>query len=244
MPIDDEGLDTDRLEQRLADGLRPKACYVVPHFHNPTGATMGPERRCHLDRLALRYGFVIIDDDPYRELHHQGTGPVSDRPHELTVRLRSTSKALAPGLRVGAISGPRWLLDAVVVAKQGVDLHTSTFCQAIAAEALAAPWFAEHVAGLRKSYGAKCQALVEALGTVFGDRVAIGPVSGGMFAWVRFDGIDTAAWLDRCLDAGVCFVPGPAFAVDRDLASHARLSFATASVYELRTAVDRMAAAV
>jgi 2-aminoadipate transaminase len=250
IPVDEHGLDTEVLERRLAVGLRPKACYLVPHFHNPTGVTIGEGRRRHLAALAARHGFLVIEDDPYRELFHDGPAPESapesvlESADELTVRLRSTSKILAPGLRIGALTGPRWLVEAVVIAKQGVDLHTSTLCQALVAEAVTAPWFPGHLADLRDGYRAKRDALVAALRSNLGHRLELTPPGGGMFLWARFDGVDTAAWLERCLDAGVCFVPGPAFAVERDLGSWARLSFATATEGELDTAVARMAAAL
>jgi len=66
IPIDGDGLDVERLEVELRGGLRPRACYLVPHHHNPTGATIDVERRQQLHRLSARYGFVVIEDDPYR----------------------------------------------------------------------------------------------------------------------------------------------------------------------------------
>jgi len=243
--IDADGLKTDQLESELQWGLRPKACYLVPHFHNPTGATMTAERRAHLNELASRYGFVIIEDDPYRMLRYDG---LASSEHlgdpQLTVRLRSTSKVLAPGLRVGALTGPKWLLDAAVTAKQAVDLHTSGLTQAIAAEALRAPWFSDHLDMLRRTYVCKRDVLVDALRDEFSTVEFTVPM-GGMFVWARFpDVADTTAWLQRCLGIGVCFVPGKAFVVAGPLDSYARLSFATASDTDLRVAIDRMKSAV
>jgi len=242
---DAEGLDTERLEAELVGGLRPKFCYVVPHFHNPTGATMSETRRTHLAALSRRYGFLIVEDDPYRELYYEGPPPteVASDP-ELTVRLRSTSKTLAPGLRIGALAGPRWLIDALVTAKQSTDLHTSSLSQAIVAHALEAPWYPDHLAALRSAYRTKRDVLVEALRETFGDRIDLVVPRGGMFAWAEFTDIeDTAAWLASCLDRGVCFVPGRAFAVDRTAASAARLSFATGAPDLLREGVRRLASA-
>lgn len=244
--VDGDGLDTSELEDRLRAGARPKACYVVPHFHNPTGATLSPDRRRHLGELAAMYGFVIIEDDPYRDLWFDGTGPteaVSDP--QLTVRLRSTSKTLAPGLRLGVLSAPPWLVRAVVTAKQSTDMHTSRLSQAVVASALEAPWFTPHLEGLRSWYGAKRDVLVGALQEVFADRVHFTAPGGGMFLWVEFTDVDdTGRWLERCLDAGVCFVPGAAFAVERNLVQAARLAFATGSPEQLHRAVARMASCV
>ena len=140
--IDADGLNTNELERALVSGLRPKACYLVKNFHNPTGSSLSPDRAFHLAELAVRYNFVIIDDDPYRELY-DATPPstISFFPTERTASLRSTSKTLSPGLRIGAMAAPGWLLEPVIIAKQSSDLHTSTLSQAIVTEALGAPWY-------------------------------------------------------------------------------------------------------
>jgi len=244
IPIDDDGLATSVLESKLRAGLRPKACYLVPHFHNPTGITISRERRTHLHHLSTTYGFVVIEDDPYRDLYFGSDPPTeSQADPDWTVRLRSTSKILSPGLRVGVMSAPAPLRQAMVVAKQGSDLHTSTLSQAVAAAAVGAQWFEPQLQRLRDRYRVKAAALVEALLASFGPRIVVRRPMGGMFLWANFGpGVDTTQWLARSLEHGVCFVPGAAFAVEADLSSWARLSFATAGLDELTEAVDRMAA--
>lgn len=243
--VDADGIDTDRFECLLGDGLRPKGCYIVPHFHNPTGATMAASRRAHLAELSSRYGFLVIEDDPYRELFYDDRPPTEcESDPGLTVRLRSTSKTLAPGLRVGVTAGPSWLIDAMVTAKQSGDLHTSSLSQAIVAAAAGASWFPAHLDGLRAAYRHKRDVLCAALDAEFGVRVRFAAPAGGMFVWATFADVDdSAGWLERCLDTGVCFVPGAAFAVQRDIANCVRLSFATGSRDELSEGIRRMAAA-
>ncbi len=241
--IDEHGLDTAELEHALRNGLRPKACYLVKNFHNPTGATLSPDRKRHLGELATEFNFVIIDDDPYRELYETDTPScLSHFPAERTASLRSTSKTLAPGLRIGAVTAPSWLLEPLIVAKQSCDLHTSTLSQAVAAEALRAPWYRDHLERVRASYTHKRQSLMDTLDDTFRDRVAFSAPSGGMFLWVRVVGCaDTALWLRRALDVGVCFVPGATFATAGTLSDHIRLSYATGSPSELAEGVQRLA---
>lgn len=244
VPSDKDGLDTQHLADQLAAGARPKACYLVPHFHNPTGATISAERWAHLGELSSQYGFVIIEDDPYRDLYFGGSAPaaVSTDP-DLTIRLRSTSKSLAPGLRIGVLQAPSDLLGAMVTSKQSVDLHTSTLSQAIVSEAVQASWYPDHLQRLRVSYSRKCGVLQDALKDTLAERItSMNEPSGGMFLWVGFEQhIDTSQWLTRALDRGVCFVPGTAFSSDGDLSSWARFSYATATDDELHDAADRLA---
>lgn len=245
VPIDGDGLDVERLGDALAGGLTIRACYLVPHHHNPTGATIGAERRRELHRLSTRYGFVVIEDDPYRSLHVDETGPIeADADPELTIRIRSTSKILTPGLRIGVLTGPRAVTEAVITMKQATDLHTSSLSQALVAAALDTGFLDDHVAGLRTAYRAKLDVVMGSLRDRLGDRVQVETPGGGMFVWLRAPGIDTTAWLDRAIARGACFVPGPAVAVEADLSEWARLSFVTASEDELVTGVERLADAL
>ncbi|MFT5203532.1 MAG: 2-aminoadipate transaminase [Candidatus Aldehydirespiratoraceae bacterium] len=241
--IDVEGLVVEQVAEQLRAGIRPKFIYVVPHFHNPTGATLSTHRRDELLVLASRYNFLVVFDDPYRDLAVDQPAP-EPAPHPHAVHLRSVSKILAPGLRVGWMIGPPWLLRTVERAKQSADLHTSSLSQAIALGAITAPWFPAHLAALSAATATKRDALVDALINTFGDRLTLNRPGGGMFVWAEFtDGTDTSALLDPALNHGVAFVPGPAFAVERDLTHHLRLSWATASPAELEEAVGRLAAA-
>ena len=105
-----------------------------------------------------------------------------------------------------------------------------------------ASWLPDHLRKLRATYRTKRDVLVQALHATFGDAANFATPGGGMFIWAEFTHVeDTTRWLARCLDQGVCFVPGAAFGVDRDLSRHIRLSFSTGSVDELAQGVQRMA---
>jgi 2-aminoadipate transaminase len=248
IPLDGDGMRTDVLAERLAAGLRPKLCYTNATFQNPTGASLSVERRRDLVELAERYGFLVVDDDPYGALRYSGEWLPSPAAFgaERVVRLRSTSKILVPGLRVGWVIGPEWLLERLVIAKQAVDLHTSTLSQVVAFELMRDPaWMAGHIATLRPWYRDQRDALVDALATELGDRASSLTPDGGMFCWVELPpGTDTTTLLATALDHGVAFVPGDAFAIDRPCPDTARLSFATERPERHRVAVRRLGRAL
>lgn len=247
VPVDEAGLQVDVLATRLEDGLRPSFVYVVANFQNPTGAVLSEPRRAALVDLAERYGFLVVEDDPYGQLRYDGRALAAvgaDRETDHVVRMRSTSKVLAPGLRVGWTVGPRWLIDAMVVAKQSADLHTSTLSQAIVVELLGdQAWFSAHIADIVTQYRARRDALADALDARFGDTATFQRPEGGMFLWARFAGVDTAERLDAALDAGVAYVPASAFTVNEARPGTARLSFATVDPADFGEAVDRLALA-
>lgn len=242
LPSDRDGLRVDVLADRLAAGARPALVYVVAQLDNPTAATLSTERRVELARLADRYGFVILDDDPYGALRWRGAEPIALRTlSDRVVTLGTTSKVLCPGLRVGWAAGPSDLVRHLVLLKQAVDLQTTTLTQRIAHRVLSRPGFlGPHVDRLRATYAARCDALATSLDRHLGDRILFDRPDGGMFLWARLQGIDTAPLLAAAVDQGMAFVPGTAFAVDARPTDALRLSFATQTPAELDTAVLRL----
>ena len=244
VPVDAAGMRVDELADRLAAGLRPRLVHTVSTFHNPRGVTLSDPRRRELARLADRYGFLVVEDDPYGLLAFDGAPPVPVAAHGTrVVRLGSASKVLAPALRVGWLTGPAEVRAAVERLRQGADLCGSTLTQLVAAELLAdTAWFDAHLARLRAAGAARAAAFTGAVAELL-PGVTCSAATGGMFCWLEFPaGTDTAAALPAALEAGVGFVPGSAFAVDGGLESAARCCFASHPEGVLRTAVQRLAA--
>jgi 2-aminoadipate transaminase len=246
--VDAGGLDVELLADRLERGLRPVAVYTVATFQNPTGALLEPGRRHRLAALGERYGFTVIEDDPYAEIRFgsdsEAITPVRAWSDEV-VTLGSFSKTVAPGLRVGWAVLPEWLAGPVTRLKQAADLQTGSLGQAVIAELVADDgWWRRHLDDVRRGYAVRARALADALGTAFGDRLRLGTPRGGMFPWGRFtDGTPCAALLAAALPRGVGFVPGEEFYVGEPDRSSLRLSFATNSPAELAEAVTRLALA-
>jgi 2-aminoadipate transaminase len=238
IPTDRDGLDTNDLAGRLSRGWRPRVVYCVPNFSNPSGATLSDDRRGHLGALARHYGFVVIEDDPYHALGFAAPAPrpVATNAPDHTVTLGSASKIVAPGLRVGWLHAPDWLVRPLTTAKQTLDLHTATLSQLIVADLLGDRAFlASHLAATRSRYRQRAHALHHAL-----DGVVDVPLpSGGMFLWGRA-AVDTRAAFADAVASGVAYVPGDAFTVDRDGTQYLRMSFATLAEDELRIAADRL----
>ena len=118
VPTDEDGLILDELaatvDRLTAAGKRVALLYTIPTFGNPTGRTMPVERRRRVAEQARRHGFVIAEDDVYRELWFATEPPPSiwavggQAP---VFRLGSFSKTLAPALRLGWPTGPASLVE-------------------------------------------------------------------------------------------------------------------------------------
>src|SRR5207244_9637416 len=123
IPMDDEGLEVDRLADLLAAGRRPKILYTIPDYQNPTGVSMSPERRRAVVDLARRYGFLVIEDVAYRELGFDDVRHPSiwSLGPDVTVQSGTFAKTFFPGVRLGWAAGPPAVIEQMTAAKQNTD---------------------------------------------------------------------------------------------------------------------------
>lgn len=250
VPVDENGLDVNKLATLLALGAvaRPKLIYTVPTFANPTGATLTRERRIALLKLAVKYRFLVVEDDPYGDLRFAGEAVPSiltlanevPGSRDWVVHLASLSKIVAPGLRVGWTIAPAEITRRCVIAKQTVDLCSAPWTQATAAEYLAHGALERHLPRITAMYKRKGDALCNALREQFGNAIQFHQPEGGMFVWARVEGIDASALLQRAIGNKVIFVPGKAFFADKVDASALRLSFAAPGVEDIVEGTRRL----
>jgi 2-aminoadipate transaminase len=251
---DDEGMITDGLEGAMRAG--PKFLYALPNFQNPMGVTLSLERRRRIVELADHHGVPILEDDPYGQLRYEGDHLPSiaaidsdfqkHNGHPYTgnvIYLSSLSKTLAPGLRLGWIVASEGVIERLVLAKQGTDLHTSTFAQMIAYEVARGGFLDEHVRMLRREYRARRDAMLEAMAASFPAEVTWTRPSGGLFLWVRFpEGVDAAEVLREAIKQKVAFVVGSAFHADGSGRNTARLNFSNSDPAKIHEGITRLGA--
>lgn len=250
-PLDDDGLVVEALPDVVARaGRKPKAIYTIPNFQNPSGVTLSRRRREQLLELASRWGSVIIDDDPYGLLRFENS-PVPafgelDPGNPLVFSVRTFSKILAPGLRVGWTDTDPGLQPLLINAKQAMDTCTSVPTQQTVTDFLVGGHLQPHLDRVRGLYHERKDAMRRALRHEFGDTVRATDPDGGFFLWVTFtDGeIDTQALFETALAAGVAYIPGPAFSAERNFHDALRLCFATSTPDRIAEGVARLKRAV
>ena len=260
VPIDEDGIQVARIEEALRAG--PKFMYVLPNFQNPAGTTLSLARRRDLIALADRYGVPIIEDDPYGQLRYEGDHikPLvvldaecleceNDGKYSGNVIYLSTfSKTLAPGLRLGWVVAPKDVIRHIVQAKQGTDLHTSTFDQMLAYEVARGGFIDRHVRRIREVYRRRRDVMLASLARAFPDPslgVSWTHPKGGLFLWVVLPtSIDTSELLKIAVEQKVAFVPGVAFYPNGGGANAMRLNFSNASEELIEEGIARLATAI
>jgi 2-aminoadipate transaminase len=220
-----------------------KFIYVLPNFHNPAGTTMPLERRKELVEIAARHGVFIVEDDPYGELRYTGEDivPIISLHKENVIYLGTFSKTLAPGIRLGWIIAPEMVMERLVQAKQGADLHTGTYVQMLAYDIASRGILKRHVQVIRKVYSERRDAMLEALEEHFPEGVTWTRPQGGLFLWVRCpEGVDTEVLLEKAVKEKVAFVPGFAFFADGRGRNAMRLNFSAMPPDKIRIGVRRL----
>ena len=246
VPLDEDGIRTDKLEEVL-ERHPVKFMYVLPNFHNPAGVTMTLERRLKLVELAARYGVFIVEDDPYGELRFEGEDitPLVALHKENVLYLSTFSKTLSPGIRLGWIVAPSKIIAKLVQAKQGSDLHTSTFIQMVANDICQRGILRSHVKTIRDVYRERRDAMLAAMEKHFPPDVTWTRPEGGLFLWVQLpEHVDTTEFLNVALQEKVAFVPGRVFYPDEGGKNAMRLTFATASPEKIEEGIKRLGRAL
>jgi (S)-3,5-dihydroxyphenylglycine transaminase len=263
------GIDLQDLQRQIAlarrEGLRPRACYVVPDFANPSGASMSLADRLALLELARREHVLVIEDNPY-SLFSAGGSPLPmlkslDEEHQV-IHLGSFAKSAFAGARVGYViadqpvaSAPSSAADPVLLAdhlarlKSMVTLNTSTVAQAVIGGYLLANGCSLKRATAREAavYRRNLAAVLDALASVFGPRPGgAGDVSwniprGGMFVVLTLPFLADDDMLEYSASKfGVLWTPMHHFYGGTGGFRQARLSFSVLTPEQITAGVQRL----
>jgi len=241
VPLDAEGPRLDVLE-RLALQLRPRFFYTVPSYHNPTGLCMSLERRQHLLALAAKHGFLLVEDDIYAPLAYATPAPpplkALDRAG-VVIYATSLSKTLAPGLRLGCLVAPPAWQERFVPLRLAADLGSSLLLQRTLAHFLQEGGLRRHLRRVLPVYGARRDAMVQALEAHMPSGVTWTQPAGGFSCWLTLPRQPQLVDLRRLmLQQGWAVAPGETFLVQPSAHLHLRLSFGSLPPDAIRRGVQ------
>jgi DNA-binding transcriptional MocR family regulator len=244
VPADAEGIRPDLLAAAFeATGAR--LCYCQPRYTNPTGALMSIARRADVMRVVSDVGAFVIEDDWVRDLDLEGTSPsplAADDPDGHVVHVRSLTKPVAPGLRVGALiaRGPAF---ARLRARRSVDdFFVAATLQETALEVAGSPAWLRHLHMVRTELRARRDALVSAVGRYWPTAVIPLIPRGGLHLWVELpQGVSDVQFAQDAALAGVALNAGSDWFPADPTGSFLRLSYGGAHVADLTAAVAHLA---
>ncbi|MDA0950635.1 MAG: aminotransferase class I/II-fold pyridoxal phosphate-dependent enzyme [Bacteroidetes bacterium] len=219
-PLDEKGLpDFSAIDEKL---LERAVLMWVNYPHMPTGITIGPDGFKHIINLAKKHDLLVVNDNPYSFIGNDN--PTSILAHaqgyKNILELNSLSKVFnMAGWRVGAVVGPKALLQSVLKVKSNIDSGMFFGVQRAAVKALAEPksWFVQ----LNEVYMQR-RKLVEVL--VRALNLEIEPGQTGMFVWCKLPkGVKSEAFTDKLLSEYALFC-APGFIFGSEGKHHVRFS--------------------
>lgn len=223
-----------------------KFIYLVPDFQNPTGTTIPQERRLKILEIAKKYGTLIVEDSPYRQVRFEGTAPDTfyklDNGEGNVITLFTFSKVFVPGFRLGYILGPQEVIKKLVILKQAMDLCTSPILQLSAKEYLKRGLLLEHIKHIVAAYKEKRDLMLQMLKEHMPEGVSWTHPEGGLFLWLTMPKqLDAAKLLPRALENNVAYVSGVDFYPQADVHNDMRLNFSYSSREQIIQGVKRLA---
>jgi 2-aminoadipate transaminase len=251
---DGNGLNVSELEHLLSERKRagrpgPKFIYDIPDFHNPSGVTMSRERRETLLALAEKNNILVIEDSPYRRVRFEGESQpllkALDRSNSV-LTLGTFSKLLAPGLRIGWVSGPRDLLNRMIQLKS--DGGSCPLTQRIIFEFCSRGRLDSHIERVQKVYRAHRDRMVAAIRQQLPGVSLVVP-QGGYYVWPTLpEPVDGDVLASRAASDGVILIPGSKFfaASGGSLSggkapkNHVRLAYSHATPAEIDAGLERL----
>ena len=245
MPLQEDGIDVDALEEALEGGAQPKLAHIIPNFHNPAGCTLSLRKREKLVALASKFDFILFEDDPYVELRFAGEPlptMLSMDTDGHVVYASSFSKTVCPGIRVGYLVGPAELIAETRKIATGTYISPSMVSQSIVAEFCRSGAIDRSIETVKKALLERRDTLCAALARDLPDARFVVP-EGGYFLWVDLpDGTDVARMAEVAAERGVVFVKGTDFLLEGGQSSF-RIAYSGVRAEQIDDAVSRLAGA-
>uniref|UniRef100_A0A8D1V390 Aminotransferase class I/classII large domain-containing protein n=1 Tax=Sus scrofa TaxID=9823 RepID=A0A8D1V390_PIG len=238
----------------------PKFLYTIPNGSNPAGTSLTTDRKKEIYELARKYDFLIIEDDPYYFLQFnkisptltlvagsllctwRNTGAKPWAPTFLSmdidgrvIRADSFSKVLSPGLRIGFLTGPKPLIERIVLHTEISTMHPSTFSQLLVSQLLH-QWgedgFRAQMERVTKVYRKQMDALLAAADKWLSGLAEWHVPTAGMFLWVKIKCMNDVRKLieEKAMKKEIFMLPGYHFYFDSSApCPYFRASFSLAS---------------
>lgn len=246
IPLDENGMEIDKLAEQLELHPEIKLIYTVPDFQNPTGTSMSLNRRKQLADLAAKYQVYVLEDSPYRDLTYTGSQLPTIKSFDQTghvIFISSFSKILSPALRTGWVIAASDVIGKLTELKAASDLCSPEITQRSICCYLADNSLDQHIAQLCQNYQKKQKVMLKAIKDYFPSWAKATSPKGGFFIWVE---------LPEKLDAGklliesvlpkyqVCYVPASAVYAGASKKNGFRLSYVGNSPDKIIEGIKRL----
>ena len=242
--LEKDGMNLDELAE-LLERDRPSLIYTIADFQNPTGITATTEKRKALTELAAKYGTIVVEDSPYRNLRYRGEVEPTVRSFDPDniLRLSSYSKLVSPGMRVGWLVGKSEVIEELADYAEDTYITPNLLSQGIVSKLMGSGWLEENIKQLVSLYEPRLRATLESLEKYFPESDWV-EAEGGFFVglWLP-DPSKVDQFYEKAEGENLILSSPDGFFADGESEGFLRLPFPALSVSEIETGVKRLARA-
>ncbi len=240
IPMLVDGVNMTKLEE-IIKRYKPKMMYTMINCQNPTGYSYSHKKKEQLLELAYKYNMYILEDDYVGELIYSKQKSVSLKSlddHDQVIYIKSFSKILMPGLRLGFIIVPETLNQTILNAKQATDISTSGLIQRAFDVYLRGGNWEKQLKLMKKIYFKRFEKMVEALNTHLPRSVHYYVPKGGILFWLELPKQkDSRVFFEQIKHKDIAIVPGDMFYYADRKSNAFRLSIAGVSDEDIEEGV-------
>ena len=245
IPVEADGPNIDALERALTKQV-PKLLYVIPDFQNPAGSTCSGVKRRRIAELATRYGFLVVEDAPYRLLRYRGREEQTIREliPERTLFMSSFTKLIAPGVRTGFIIGPPQIIGQLAKVAEDTYISPGYLAQGITYEWCRRGLLPPQIERLKTLYAPRLDACLAGIDRHMPEASVTRPDGGFFISLTLPEGVTADVVRKQAATQGLNLTDGQAFFPQGGGERFVRLPFCALTPPEIDEGVRRLAESV
>lgn len=230
IPLEKDGMDIALLESYMKL-YSPKFIYIMTYYQTPTSISYSLEKKRKLLHIADQYDTYIIEEDNLSDFNYTNKPNIPLKALDYKNRviyIKSFSKILMPGLRLGFMVLPQKILKQVNLAKHTTDISTSGFIQRALELYLQKNLWLEHTQYVCNIYKKRYDEMIKCINLYLKEYVEYNPPHGGLTIWLKLKkDININDLCNQLLAENIIVSPGNLYCLSQENMPYIRLSFAS-----------------